>query len=270
MTGFVAVFMMIGVLVWAQREYGRYDTQVRVSESDYKKQIIAQKRVLDERLAREAEARHQAEEAQKAEAARNAAEAAQQAGGAAHRNATSIDVMVNKKHPLIPLDFTPVLGSANCSGGVSIAVTAASDLTVLCDAAVSAGLPLGASSSYRSYSTQVSTYNYWVSRDGQAAADTYSARPGYSEHQTGLSLDFRVPGGASLDAFTGTAQQRWLATNAWRYGFVQRYTASGSAESGYMEETWHYRYIGREAAADYTNRGMTSLETYWGMPGGGY
>lgn len=270
-TGFVAVFVLIGVLAWAQREHERYDRVMQASDAEYKKKLISAKSVLYDRLARETAEKQKAEEAKKAEEAAKAAAASPAPGAASnHRNPASIDVVVNKKNPLIPLDFAPVLGTANCSGGVSIAASAAADLNALCDVAAAAGVPLGASSSYRSYSTQVSTYNYWVSRDGQAAADTYSARPGYSEHQTGLSLDFRVPGGATLDAFTGTAQQQWLAANGWRYGFIQRYTDANSGETGYMGESWHYRYIGRSAAADYTTRGVSSLETYWGIPGGGY
>lgn len=267
-TGFIAFTALLGVLVWAQREHERYDQLVQKSNADFATKLRASKVVLKARLAREAEEKRKAEEAKKVVPTTQSTGAA--SVGGPHRNPAAIDVLVNKKHPLVPIDFVPALGAANCSGGVSIAAVAAADLQALCDEAAAAGVPLGASSSYRSYGTQVGTYNYWVSRDGQAAADTYSARPGYSEHQTGLSLDFRVPGGASLDGFTGTPQQLWLAANGSRYGFIQRYTSGNSAETGYIGETWHYRYIGRAAAADYTARGVSSLEAYWGMPGGGY
>lgn len=188
----------------------------------------------------------------------------------AHRNPSNIDVMVNKKHPLVPLGFVPSLGLANCSRAINVSKDVVDDLNSLCKAAQATGVPLGVSSSYRSYSTQASTYSYWVGQDGKEAADTYSARPGYSEHQTGLSLDFRVPDGATLSAFSGTPQQKWLAQNGWKYGFIQRYTSMNSAETGYVAESWHYRYIGRTAAADYTKRGISSLEKYWNMPGGSY
>lgn len=170
----------------------------------------------------------------------------------------------------MPLDFSPSLGSADCSGYVAIATSATNDLNALCAAATAAGVPLAASSSFRPYATQIQTYSYWVSQDGQAAADTYSARPGHSEHQTGLSLDFMVPDGARLDVFTGTAQQLWLSAHAHEYGFIQRYTSTGSTQTGYMAESWHYRYIGREIAATYAASGATSLESFWSMPGGGY
>lgn len=189
-----------------------------------------------------------------------------------HRDPRRIDVLVNKKHPLIPLRYAPSLTSVNCAGhgSISVQVQAKDDLAALCSAAAQAGVPIAASSSYRSYSTQISTYNYWVSVDGQAAADVSSARAGYSEHQTGFAIDFRVPGGASLEAFTGTAQQQWLAVHGPSFGFIQRYTTAGSSTTGYIAESWHYRYIGRAAAQAYSTSGATSLEDFWGMPGGGY
>ena len=190
----------------------------------------------------------------------------------AHRNPAALDILVNKKNPITPLTFTPSLSTVNCAGRGATTITRAvvADFQALCQAAAEASVPLDSSSSYRSYQTQVSTYNYWVSVSGKAGADKYSARPGYSEHQTGLSVDFRVPGGAQLSDFTGTKQQRWLANNAWRYGFIQRYTNQNRKETGYDAESWHYRYIGRAAASNYTLTRASSLERYWGMSGGDY
>ncbi len=282
----LSVALLVGTVsvFWARQRQAQIDRAANTSHQQYRSQLAASQRTLAERLAREAEAKKLAVEAEvkrvaeaearkAAELARNAERQRQQATvSVLHRNPASIDVVVNKKNPLIPLDFTPLLASVPCSGfgTVLVAQSAGTDLTALCEVAVQAGVPVGVSSSYRSYATQVSTYNYWVGRDGQAVADSYSARPGYSEHQTGLALDFRVPGGATLDSFTGTAQQLWLAENAWRYGFIQRYTGSGSAETGYSAESWHYRYVGRDVATVYMQSGATSLETYWGVSGGGY
>jgi len=188
-----------------------------------------------------------------------------------HSDPTRIDVIVNKKHCIQPLTFTPNTLIISCAGGDSavIATTAVDDFKALCAAAKAAGVPLGITSSYRSYQTQVSTYNYWVGQGGQIAADRYSARPGYSEHQTGLSVDFSS-GSSSLDSFTGTAQQRWMAKNAHAYGWVQRYTTANSATTGYNAESWHYRYIGRSAAANYHTSGASSLEGFWSISGGDY
>lgn len=190
----------------------------------------------------------------------------------AHGDPSRIDVVVNKKHPITPLSYTPTLQTVSCAGNGSatIQVQAVNDFIALCNAAANAGQPLGVSSSYRSYQTQVSTYNYWVSVSGQAGADRYSARPGYSEHQTGYSVDLRVPGGPELSDFTGTSQQLWLAANAYTYGFIQRYTESNSGATGYQAESWHFRYIGRDVAMTYTTSGASSLESYWGVTGGDY
>ncbi len=218
------------------------------------------------------------EEAAKAarDAARNAGVPTSGANDAcsksnAHSDPTRIDVIVNKKHCIQPLTFTPNTVSANCAGAGAAVVTssAVSDFTALCAAAKNAGVPLGITSSYRSYQTQVSTYNYWVAQGGQASADRYSARPGYSEHQTGLSVDFSA-GNSGLESFTGTAQQKWMTKNAYKYGWVQRYTTANSATTGYNAESWHYRYIGRSAATRYTASAASSLEQFWGISGGNY
>lgn len=192
--------------------------------------------------------------------------------GGPHMDSSKVDVLVNKKHPLNPVSYAPNVTTADCAGGGSATIhaLAASDFTAMCHAAAVAGVPLGISSSYRSYATQISTYNRWVSQSGIASADTYSARPGYSEHQTGLAIDFRVPGGAALNDFTGTPQQQWLATHAHTFGFIQRYTENNTAVTGYTAESWHYRYIGRDTAAAYVAAGASSLEAFWRIPGGDY
>ncbi len=191
--------------------------------------------------------------------------------GTTHNDPTAIDVLVNKKHPLSPLNFTPELQAVSCSGSSGqLRTEAVAEFVTLCAAAAAANVPIGLSSSFRSYDTQVSTYNYWVSQSGTAGADTYSARPGYSEHQTGLAMDVRVPGGAELSDFTGSAQQQWMAAHAHEYGFIQRYTESNSAETGYTAESWHFRYVGRSIAAAYSASYANSLESYWGVSGGGY
>lgn len=189
----------------------------------------------------------------------------------AHSDATRIDVIVNKKHCIQPLNFAPKTSSVSCAGNGTaiIATVAISDFKALCQAASDANVPLGITSSYRSYETQITTYNYWVAQGGRSAADRYSARPGYSEHQTGLSVDFSA-GDSSLDGFTGTPQQKWMAKNAYKYGWVQRYTAVNSATTGYNAESWHYRYIGRAAASRYVAANASSLESFWNISGGDY
>lgn len=239
-----------------------------VSTSENEAARASSKVVLQKRQQAEAEAARKKAEQEKQPAATNPPVATTDW----HRDPARLDVLVNKKHPLVPLNYAPQVVSVDCAGqgGIVVQVQVQTDLAALCQAAAAAGVPLAASSAYRSYTTQVSTYNYWVSRDGQAAADTYSARAGYSEHQTGYAIDFRVPGGATLDAFSGTPQQLWLAANAPRFGFIQRYTTANTAETGYMAESWHYRYVGRDIALAYATSGASSLESFWGLPGGGY
>lgn len=120
-------------------------------------------------------------------------------------------------------------------------------------------------SGFRSYETQAGLYQSYVNQDGQAAADTYSARAGYSEHQTGLAFDL-------LDSYGNLLEEpvasQWLADNAHHYGFIVRYLPGKESSTGYMAETWHVRYIGQEAT-DIYNSGLT-LEEYFGVPGGGY
>ncbi|WP_170242133.1 LD-carboxypeptidase LdcB/DacB [Streptococcus suis] len=120
-------------------------------------------------------------------------------------------------------------------------------------------------SGFRSYETQQSLYLNYVQRDGQAAADRYSARPGHSEHQTGLAFDLTDASGALL---TNSRAEQWLKDNAHKYGFVVRYLPGKEAVTGYMSEPWHLRYVGNEAKDIYQS-GLT-LEEYYGIPGGDY
>lgn len=254
----LSMFVSAEVYLYAYRN--DLDTQVANAESSAD---IAASKAL--------EAKRERAEAQKA-----AGEAAKQQATAStdspHRNPANLDVVVNKKNPLIPLGYTPTVAGVSCAGHgtITVQVQVRDDLTALCNAAAAAGVPLSASSAYRSYSYQVTVYNRWVAQSGQAQADTFSARPGYSEHQTGFAIDFSVPGGATLNNFTGTAQQQWLAAHGAEYGFIQRYTEANSAETGYVAESWHYRYIGRVNAAAYVNSRTSSLESFWGVSGGDY
>ncbi len=120
-------------------------------------------------------------------------------------------------------------------------------------------------SGFRSYETQTGLYQSYVASDGQENADRYSARPGYSEHQTGLAFDLTESSGALLTEETAA---NWLKENAHEYGFVVRYPEGKESITGYMAESWHIRFIGDEAKAIYTS-GLT-LEEYYGVSGGDY
>ena len=184
-------------------------------------------------------------------------------------DASRIDVLVNKKHCIQPLRFAP--SDLQTRYGATISAKAMPAFVELFEAAQAAGFPLSVTSSYRSYDTQVSTYNYWVSVSGVAGADTYSARPGYSEHQTGLAIDFaNGSGSCSLDCFGSTPEYEWLQENGATYGFIQRYYAGKEAVTGYGAEEWHWRYVGSDIALDMQAKGILTLEEYWDMPGGTY
>ncbi len=120
-------------------------------------------------------------------------------------------------------------------------------------------------SGFRSYGTQAQLYQSYVNKEGQAAADRYSARPGYSEHQTGLAFDVIGTDG-NLVEDAGAAQ--WLLDHAADYGFVVRYLKGKESVTGYMHEEWHLRYVGKEAK-DIAASGLT-LEEYYGFDGGDY
>lgn len=180
----------------------------------------------------------------------------------------SLTVVVNKQRPL-PADYTPTDLRRPAGVGNALplrAVAAAAAERMAADMAV-VGIQLRMSSGYRSYARQQTIYGGFVAREGVAGADEHSARPGFSEHQTGLAADFDDGAGCNLDAcFRDTAGGIWLAENAWTYGFVLRYGDGWRPIVGYRFEPWHYRYVGEAAAADMHDRGILTLEEYAGLP----
>ena len=163
-------------------------------------------------------------------------------------------IIVNKKHGLSK-DYNPGENP-----------TAKAAFVRLRDDMINQGLNVGRSySGFRSYDYQKTIYDNYVSRDGQAAADRYSARPGYSEHQTGLVFDLTDKSGNLLE---DSRASQWLKDNAHNYGFIVRFQAGKEASTGYMPEAWHIRYVGKEAK-DIHDSGL-SLEEYFGIQGGDY
>ncbi len=185
-----------------------------------------------------------------------------------HNNPNEVNIFVNKKNPLNPIDFKPQ--DLVSYDGYLISSKIFNNLSALLNSARAANKPLNLYSTFRSYSNQVVVYNHWVRVNGsQEAADLVSARPRYSEHQTGFAIDFSY-GSCSLDCFTGTEQYAWLKDNAHKFGFIERYPEGFETITGYSAESWHWRYIGVQAATDMVNRGVKTLEQLWGVPGGGY
>ncbi|HXF03512.1 MAG TPA: M15 family metallopeptidase [Arthrobacter sp.] len=192
-----------------------------------------------------------------------------------HTDPASIGVVVNKRRPLAPLDYHPddlrqPAVSIGTGGESALLRDAVADATEkMFSAAAADGAPMVMVSGFRSYATQVDTYNHWVLQHGsEAAADMISARPGYSEHQTGLSLDIGDSTGACnlQQCFADTPAGSWVANNAVRFGFIIRYSPGEEDVTGYSPEPWHLRYVGKKVAGTMAQRNIHSLEEYFGLP----
>jgi D-alanyl-D-alanine carboxypeptidase len=181
-------------------------------------------------------------------------------------------VVVNKLRPLEPIDAAPsplVAPTVRSLSGGDLRADAAEGLSALAAGAKAAGAgEVAMLSGYRSYTTQQSTYAQHVGADGQQVADLESARAGYSEHQTGITLDLVACAGGcgGLDDFAGTAQGRWVADHAWEYGFIVRYEDGATGITGYKAEPWHLRFVGPALARAYHDGGWHSLEEFFGLP----
>lgn len=183
-------------------------------------------------------------------------------------NPTAVTVIVNKKHCINPPSWAPP-DLTSLDGYLMRSITA-DHMQQMMQAAAAAGLPFGLTSAYRSYSDQVATYNNWVQVNGSTtSADTVSARPGYSEHQTGLAADLDT-GSCVLECFGSTAQYTWLKQNAANYGFIERYPSGLTGVTGYSPEPWHWRYVGSDTALAMKRSGIQTLEEYLGVSGGDY
>lgn len=178
---------------------------------------------------------------------------------------TSIWVVVNKQRPLTPIDYAPA-DLVTIGNNQLMRSEAASHLTSMLADAKTAGYTLTPASGYRSYATQTNTYNSEVKAYGQATADSESARPGYSEHQTGWAVDLGSDGCNVQDCFGSTPGGMWAAANAYKYGFILRYLPDKVAITGYRNEAWHFRYVGVELSTEMHQEGITTLEEFFGLP----
>lgn len=168
----------------------------------------------------------------------------------------SLTLLVNK-HFGLPQDYVPA--DLISVGSAQMRSESAAALNALISDAEGQGLGIWAQSGFRAYGIQQSLYNNYAATDGQAAADTYSARPGFSEHQTGLTVDLND----ITDAFGQRPEGIWVKEHAWEYGFIIRYTEENQSITLYVREPWHLRYIGREHAEAMRDLGFTSFEEYW-------
>lgn len=158
-------------------------------------------------------------------------------------------VLIANKSYSLPADFNPGLDP-----------TCQAQFNKLQSAAAQEGLNIWLASGFRSYDYQDQIYNNYVARDGQAAADTYSARPGYSEHQSGLAIDVNQID----DSFIGTPEAIWLEKHCHEFGFILRYPQGKQSITGYQYESWHIRYVGTDISYQIHDSGLT-LEEFFGI-----
>ncbi len=171
-------------------------------------------------------------------------------------------VVINKNRALKPIDYTPN-DLQDVGGGQQLRKEAAQAFAKLTSAAAKDQMTIQPLSGYRSYATQIAVYNSEVSRYGQATADSQSARPGRSEHQTGLAIDIGGGGCGIEDCFGNTNEGRWVAKNAYKYGFIIRYPTGKEAITGYRAEPWHIRYVGVSLAVELNGTGVKTLEEFF-------
>ncbi|MFM5904608.1 MAG: M15 family metallopeptidase [Micrococcales bacterium] len=190
--------------------------------------------------------------------------------------ASSLWVVVDKKRPLNPLNYKPkgltapaFKKSASNPYGIRLAKPAAEAIVAMANAMSKAKAgTLVLSSAYRSYNTQVVVHARDVEQLGLIAGERLAARPGYSEHQTGLAADVSAVGQGCVIrvCFSKTPAGKWLAANSWQYGFILRYPNGRTATTGYQFEPWHFRYVGVELATQMKFTNTAVLEDFFGLP----
>lgn len=190
--------------------------------------------------------------------------------------ADSIWVVVNKRRPLSPANYVPKnlvlpsLGAGNTNPhGMMLRQDAATALEKMAVAMQGAGAgSLILQSGYRSYATQTYVHNHMVSKFGFDKGESYAARPGYSEHQTGLAADVAAVGQGciALVCFSQTKAAKWLAANSWQFGFILRYPQFAHPVTGYNFEPWHFRFVGVHLSTTMHFNGTHTLEQEFGLP----
>ncbi len=180
----------------------------------------------------------------------------------------SLWIVVNKRRPLP--DYVPDVQAVDVphTNPPLLRAEAGAAVVALFAAARKDGLALASNSTYRSYDDQKADYDGQLARYGKSVAEHLVAHAGCSEHQTGYAIDIGAASGrCSLDVCMGDQPEgRWLAANAWLYGFLLRYPADRVHVTGYQYEPWHFRYLGTSLAAELHRTGVQTLEEFFGLP----
>ncbi|WP_265521856.1 M15 family metallopeptidase [Oerskovia flava] len=180
-------------------------------------------------------------------------------------------VVVNPDRAFDPLDHEP--DDLVTVQGHQVRKMVAGDLRTLLDAAREDGVHVTLTSAFRSYEAQHRAHAGAIARNGRVVGEQISARPGHSEHQSGLAVDFgsSTRPGCNLArlCFDETVEAVWLAEHASRHGFILRYAPGQESVTGYLSEGWHFRWVGRELATWMQDEGLTTLEDVFGLPPAG-
>ena len=165
-------------------------------------------------------------------------------------NQDDILVLVNKYNALssdyVPNDLEKISSKFGINVNNKLRHDARVAFEEMCEAALRDNIKIYSGSAYRSYNYQADLYNQYVAENGKKNADTFSARAGYSEHQTGLAVDIL---NANFVYVSSTDKEyKWLLDNSYKYGFILRYPLNKEKVTGYKYEEWHFRYLGKELA----------------------
>ena len=173
-------------------------------------------------------------------------------------------ILVNKENPLLE-DYVPDdlqrIGSFCSESDKMLVKEACINFEIMCADALKDNMNIKAISAYRSYDYQKKLYEYYIKTRGLKYASKCSAKPGYSEHQTGLAVDVMGENG-DYNLFGKTKEFKWMMKNSYKYGFILRYPSDKEKITGYKYEPWHYRYVGKKLAATLFLENIT-LEEYY-------
>ena len=173
---------------------------------------------------------------------------------------TTQPLLIVNKYYRLPREFRPP-NLVELPNGMLVTAETRTAFTAMQEAARRDNVTLSVASAFRSFDFQEQLYNSFLDRHPQEVVDTFSARPGHSEHQTGQAIDIMGANGDMLQ-FGGTAEHQWVIENAHRFGFIIRYQANIEQFTGFTDEPWHLRYVGVEIATSMREKGITILEEY--------
>ena len=179
---------------------------------------------------------------------------------------TLVDTILRVPKSYVPPDLVFASEAGIAGGGTrQVRAIVIDDLRAMADAARDADAAIGIQSAYRSYEEQQQVFAGWVAQYGYERALEVSARPGHSEHQLGVTIDFRSqPGGSPFEGdWATTAAGKWMKEHAWEYGWVNSYPKNRMNVTCYDYEPWHFRYVGRALAESIHNSGLTPREYLW-------